>query len=614
MFAGIGLTVSGLLYLSIIAFSYFSKKRYVNVASNIFSLLIRSNIIFTLYEIICIICLYKIGDSNLDLCRLLTIIFISYGIFEFNLIYLYIKSNFTEVKYNSFIELFANNYVIFTFCLSVCAIFISFFTTFYIYDVKEATTIGGTIFVPINIVLIYGIIFLIKSFILDLKNNSNKKVATFIIMFLYISLIVFQVLLPRYMMISLLYNLIVVALYFLFESQDYQLVSELIETKRQTEIAYKERKEFLSKISHEVRTPMNTIIGLSENILDQAGHAPVLEVKQDMKNVYYSGKTLLDVVNNILLFSQLEAEKIVLEESDYAIIDIFNELSSYANSMIDKRRVSFVYDVNSSLPSRYYGDKNKISRILLNLLSNSIKYTNDGKITIALYSEKLEDDKVKLVFVIRDTGIGIKDNKLNVLFDNKDSDGIVGAGLGLVLTKKLVDFLNGDIKFESIEGSGTTFYVDIVQKVTSLEPIGDVNNLYLEKVDDFVYFDCSNYRMLVVDDNEIDLKVYDRLLKFYKIDLDLVNNGNDALKLYKKNHYDLIFVDHLMPEMETFKSLKKFKKKKLPPVVILTANVITELKDTYNKVGFSDYMSKPLDVNELNKIMKKYFYEKEVRK
>jgi CheY-like chemotaxis protein len=416
---------------------------------------------------------------------------------------------------------------------------------------------------------------------------------------------------------SLFFDTVLVSLYFLVESQDSHLVYELNEEKMKADKADSEKKDFLAKISHEIRTPMNTIIGLSDNLLDQGQSVVPEEAMQDMKNIYSAGKSLLDVVNNIMLYSQIENGNEKVSEDEYSIVELFNELSAYANSMIDKRRVTFVYDVNSNIPSRYFGDKEKLYRILLNLLSNAIKFTNDGKITISLLADKMENGAVSLLFIVKDTGTGIKDNKIDYLFNEvKSSSMINGSGLGLVLTKKLVDLLGGTIKYESKEGMGTSFSVIVNQKVASLDPIGDVNSLYAEKINEFSYFDCSNYRMLVVDDNEIDLKVFERLLRFYRIKVDLINNGQEALEMYKRNHYDIIVVDHLMPGMDgidTLKELKRYKKIKLPPVIVMTANVVTELKDTYVKAGFADYLTKPVDVNELNVLMKKYFNKDEVR-
>ena len=617
MFPSIGLTVAGFIYVLVIGLFYFTKKRYTNVASSLFNFFIKVVLLFSVFEICNSLVLYYCLDTHPLLCKFMVRVYTLFSLFVLALIYLYIKSNVKGERYSRVRELFTDNLLIFSLALVFCGMVVSFFTT--IEFVKDAgvVLVRGTYYTPIYVLGAYGFIFIGKSIIFDLKDDKNGRVVFSISFFLYFLAVLFHIGFNRYTMMSLFFDTVLVSLYFLVESQDFHLVYELNEEKRKADKADSEKKDFLAKISHEIRTPMNTIIGLSDNLLDQGQSVAPDEAMQDMKNIYSAGKSLLDVVNNIMLYSQIENGNERVSEEEYSIVELFNELSAYANSMIDKRRVTFVYDVNSNIPSKYFGDKEKLYRILLNLLSNAIKFTNDGKITVSLLADKMENGAVSLLFIVKDTGSGIKDNKIDYLFNEvKSSSMINGSGLGLVLTKKLVDLLGGTIKYESKEGMGTSFSVIVNQKVASLDPIGDVNSLYAEKINEFSYFDCSNYRMLVVDDNEIDLKVFERLLRFYRIKVDLINNGQDALEMYKRNHYDIIVVDHLMPGMDgidTLKALMRYKKIKLPPVIVMTANVVTELKDTYVKAGFADYLTKPVDVNELNILLKKYLLKDEVR-
>ena len=617
MFSSIGFTLAGLLYILIIGIFYASKKKYTNVASKLFAFYLKVCIIFSIYEICYCLAVYFFINTNPTLCKILARIYMLFCCFDMALIYLYIKSNVKGQRYLKFSEMLTNNFVIFSLSLVICSMVMSLFTSIDFELIDKWWVVKGTYYVPLYVLGFYGFSFIAKSIILDLKGNTRNRVVFSISFILFFLAVVVHIAFYRYTMCSLFCDTVLVSLYFLVESQDSYLVNELNDERRRADKADGEKRDFLAKISHEIRTPMNTIIGLSDNLLDQGQSIPSQEAMQDMKNIYSAGKSLLDVVNNIILYSQIENGNEKISEEEYSIVDVFNELSGYANSMMDKRRVSFVYDVNPNIPSKYYGDREKVFRILLNLLSNAIKFTNDGKITISLLADKMENGSVSLLFIVKDTGSGIKDNKIDYLFNEvKSSSMMNGSGLGLVLTKKLVDLLGGSIKYESKEGMGSSFSVIINQKVASLDPIGDVNSLYAQKINEFSYFDCSNYRMLIVDDNEIDLKVLERLLRFYRIRVDLINNGQDALEMYKLNRYDIIIVDHLMPGMDgidTLKAFKRFKKVKTPPVIVMTANVVTELKDTYFKVGFSDYLTKPVDVNELNNLMKKYFNKDEVR-
>ena len=341
--------------------------------------------------------------------------------------------------------------------------------------------------------------------------------------------------------------------------------------------------------------------------------------KKDVKNIYNAGKTLLEIINNILIFSRIESGREHVEESEYSISDIVGELDSYVRSKIEQSNVTFNINIDNNIPSTYIGDKLKVYRVLLNLINNSVKYTAEGEITLSISCENLSNNVADLKFQVKDTGFGMKKETLENLFkefstlDTKDLN-ISGTGLGLVLVKKLLNMLDGSITFDSEYGIGTTFEVSLKQRVVGSKKLKDVKTEYKSKRIDNNYLDYSKYKILVVDDNKLNRKVIERLLKPYKVNIELLESGTECIdKIKTGSKYDLILLDHMMPELdgiETIRILRKTNMKNLPPIVAMTANVVTEIKDEYLKEGFSDYLAKPVDIKELDKLLNKYFNKK----
>lgn len=368
------------------------------------------------------------------------------------------------------------------------------------------------------------------------------------------------------------------------------------------------KSEFLAIMSHEIRTPMNAIIGLSESVLAEE----ITEsAREDIENINSASNNLLDIIDGILDISKIESGVLKLEEKEYSVAKFFKDIYNLAKERMGESSVKLVLDIDKNLPTKLFGDNGKIRQIILNLLNNSIKFTNQGTITIKA-NGIISKSNIKLQISVIDTGIGIEKNKLSRLFDNSkkitNNDKNYIGGMGLSISGKLIDLLNGSIVAESKVGEGSIFTMSVDQKIIDDKPIGDIDTIKIQKKKTSS-FNASGKRILIVDDNKLNLKVAEKLLKPYEVVTTSVTSGKECLALIKNNEYfDLILLDQMMPEMDGIETLNQLKKidNFYTPVIVLTADAIVGVKDKYLSVGFNDYLSKPIDVDELNKILKKY--------
>ena len=392
-------------------------------------------------------------------------------------------------------------------------------------------------------------------------------------------------------------------MYFTIENPDIKLLTELNLAKKQAERANIVKTEFLSSMSHEIRTPLNAIVGLGQVLLtENIGE----NAKNEVREILSSSENLLEIVNSVLDISKIESNKLEIVNTEYNFNKLFYELVNLIKNRIDKNEVEIKSHISNNIPNILYGDEIRIKQLILNLLTNSAKYTKKGVIEFNVDCV-IENDICKLIISVKDTGIGIKEEDINKLFnkfqrlDIRKNMTTNGVGLGLAITKKLVDLMKGKITASSVYGQGSCFNVEISQKIISR----------LEEVDTSqkeIVIDGKNKKILLVDDNVINLKIATRLLEKYGFEISSVLSGKECLDLIEnKNKYDLIFLDDMMPEMSGTETLKILRKKENfnIPVVALTANAISGMREKYLNDGFDEYLAKPIIRDELEIIMKK---------
>lgn len=375
------------------------------------------------------------------------------------------------------------------------------------------------------------------------------------------------------------------------------------------------KSSFLARISHEIRTPINAVLGMDEMILSESNNKVVKSYATDIKN---AGNTLLALINDILDFSKIESGKMELSPIEYDLFGLINDLETMTLFRAEAKNLKLVVNADPNMPSVLYGDDIRIKQIIMNLLTNAVKYTNAGTIWFNINGILNNDNTVTLHVEIKDTGIGIKPEDISKLYekfqriDEQRNRNIEGTGLGMNIAVSLLDMMNSSLNVESEYGKGSSFYFDLVQTIIDNEPMGDYYKLAQRMDKEYktgLYAPKAN--ILIVDDNEINCKVFKNLLKKTGINVTDRNSGKEGLSLVKENHYDIIFLDHMMPDLdgiETFHIMKDMEDNKCKdtPVIIFTANAIKGAKEMYLEEGFDDFLSKPIIPEQLENIIRQY--------
>ena len=436
---------------------------------------------------------------------------------------------------------------------------------------------------------------------------------------------------------------------------------ELAEINRQYENASQAKTNFLANMSHEIRTPINAIIGMDEMILRECDDDDILSYANDIDS---AGHQLLSLVNDILDFTKIESGKLELHPVEYETFAVMNDCYNMILIRARKKELQVLVENDHNIPSCLYGDEVRIRQIIMNLLTNAVKYTKDGYVKFSVRYELLDEDTINLIIEVKDTGIGIPEEAQKEMFnaftrvEETKNRNIEGTGLGLAIVKNFIQMMGGSISVNSVVNEGSTFLVNIPQKVANSSAMGEFSEKYRhrEYFSDDPYgakkrseispeklkvtraeeeltgasklkapkadkgassFTAPNARILVVDDVAMNRNVVRLLLKNTELQIDLVESGEEALKYTMMKHYDLVLMDHMMPKMDGIETLHNIRKQAMglnmnTPVIVLTANAIQEAKDIYMKEGFCSYITKPVKAEMLESEIVKYLPKEKV--
>ena len=609
------LQISSLLYVSFIAFIYFRKKKINTLENGIYTSLLLFMLLTIIMDLISTV--YALNNPitfttemliKAYLWLLISWVYIfSYYVFAISAPY---SAGAIDFKDHPNKQYFKRAKTLTTVGITVICLWISL-VDINIYVNREIYFYDGPAIIIAYISTAIGVITWIVMLIKNRKNIKNKKyIPVFAFFILAILTIIFQILIPNISLVTPMAAFITVLIYFTLENPDLHMIEKLNVTKEEAETANTAKTDFLSSMSHEIRTPLNAIIGFSQALAkeDISGRA-----KDEIKDILTASNNLLDIVNGILDISKIEANKIEIVNVDYSTRKLIKDTSSLINARIGSKLIDFKMEIDEKLPKVLYGDSMRVKQILINLLTNAVKYTKEGHIKLTIKAAK-RNEKCRLTIIVEDTGIGMTEEDLEKIFTkfqrfNMDKNvNVEGTGLGMAITKGLVEMMNGEISVQSKYGKGSIFTVEIDQQFSTKK----VEEIEEQVESNIETFNASGQKVMVVDDNKINLKVAERLLREYNVSVELVVSGKECInRILDGKKYDLIFLDIMMPKMkgpEVLQNLRNIIGFKTP-VVALTADVISGMEEKYISQGFDDCLPKPIIEEELYHILRKYLKE-----
>lgn len=597
--------ICSLLIVSLIAIIFFSRKSIVTDETRIYKILLIINLIESFFALFGLIFM-KFFPESLYLPILVKIDYIMIMFWSAFLLY-YILQMTVLNKNNKLMKIYKVLLVVYNLIATLIVLFlkVNIFIDNDIIDTNGPST--NVVYFSCFLFLFLIVICVTKLVLIDKRKILNKKFySLYSLIICTIVMTVIKTYFPNVVLQGFIFSYVDLIMYFTIENPDVKMIEELELAKNQAEKANHAKTDFLSSMSHEIRTPLNAIVGFSECVLSSN---TLEEAKENSADIINASKTLLEIVNGILDISKIESGKLEIINSSYKAKELLESVATLVRPRMEEKGLDFQISISDDIPEILYGDHSNLKKIVTNLLSNASKYTEHGFVKYSVSCIN-NNNICRLIITVEDSGRGIKEENISKLFtkfqrlDEDRNTTIEGTGLGLAITKKLLELMGGKIVVQSRYGEGSKFTAIVDQKI---EIIKNLNIAPVEVITKSK--DVSGKKVLIVDDNTLNLKVASKLLEKYKLNIETVDSGLACIeKINSGSVYDMILMDDMMPKMSGVETLNELKKQSnfTTPVIALTANAISGMKEKYISCGFNDYLAKPINKTELETIVYKY--------
>lgn len=601
----VSFSICSFIFVLMFIIFYFSKERLNTLDTKMYSCILVTNIIGIMIDVFGYF-VFKIYGSESFISILISKFYLVYYFLwaYFFLLYIFVISFREKTEYLLQKKFTKPSIILTSIIISLIVLIMPIQIT---YEDNVAYSSG------LSVNMVYGLCFIMVGIMLYCLLRNLKKISTKE----YIPLLTFMVLstfcmiiqktYPEITLMLMCHSIVTSLMYFTIENPDVKMVKELEVAKNEAEKANRAKSEFLSSMSHELRTPLNAIVCFSELLESKEGLDS--ESKDFAKDIVSASHNLLDLVNGVLDISKIEAGKMELINKEYNSQELFNSLSTMVIPRIGDKPIDFKTVIASDIPPVLKGDTGKLKQIILNLLTNAVKYTDKGFIKYRVECiNDFKNNQTKLIITVTDTGRGIKKEDIDRLFkkferlEEDRNTSIEGTGLGLAITEGLAELMGGKITVISDYGKGSTFKFVVIQDIVNVE--------IKEKSSNTISFDYNTFegkKALIVDDSKLNLKVAENVLKNFLVTTESVTSGLECLSCVNSKKYDIIFMDIMMPNMNGVEVLKKLREENInTPVIALTADAIEGQEEKYMSEGFDGYISKPINKEKLNYVLNKY--------